>query len=86
MVFCSRPRRLILLGWGRTSSLSPSITRLQQSLFIIFVSMEDSFLIGVFGSIRLLRHQLVLFAMNPLIMCIIIDPGVIHTIWRFGLQ
>ena len=58
MVFWGHPRRwLILLGCGRASSLSPSIARLQQSLFIIFVSMEDSYLIGVFGSIRLLRRQ-----------------------------
>ena len=57
MVFCGHPRRwLILLGCGRASSLSPSIARLQQSLFIIFVSMEDSYLIGIFGSIRLLRR------------------------------
>ena len=52
MVFCGHPRRwLILLGCGRASSLSPSIARLQQSLFIIFVSMEDSYLIGAFGEL-----------------------------------
>ena len=49
---------LVNLGCGRASSLSPSIARLQQSLFIIFVSMEDSCLIGAFGSIRLSRRRI----------------------------
>ena len=50
--------QLIPLGRGRISNLSSSIARLQQSLFIIFVSMEDSYLIDVFGSICLLRKYI----------------------------